>query len=323
MAPTGSVLQAMSVIEVSDLRKQYGTVGAIDGLDFSVEPGEIYALLGDNGAGKSTTVEILEGHRIPTSGTARVLGHDPSTAGRAFRDRIGIVLQSSGVETEFTVTEVIELYGSCYSAPRRAAEVISLVGLKEKADARVGSLSGGQRRRLDLALGVVGRPEVLFLDEPTTGFDPVARRGAWGLVERLAADGATVLLTTHYLDEAERLAHRIGVLSRGRMIAEGTPAELIGRMSGTTISFTLPISIDVVDAAATFGALLAADVHVVGRTVEASVEESTAAVHRLTAWAFTNGIELAGLRVRQASLEDVYLSLAAADGSVAETDGES
>ncbi len=183
----------------------------------------MYTLLGENGAGKSTTVEILEGHREATSGAVRVLDTSPWNAGREFRDRIGIVLQSSGVETEFTVREVIDLYGGCYRSPRPLDEVVGLVGLDEKVDARIGSLSGGQRRRVDLALGIIGRPDVLFLDEPTTGFDPAARRKSWDLIESLGADGTTVLLTTHYLDEAEHLADRVGVLSAGRLIAEGTP----------------------------------------------------------------------------------------------------
>ncbi len=175
----------MPVIDVRDLHKSYGDVRAVDGIDLRIEPGEVYALLGENGAGKSTAVEIMEGYRTPTSGTVEVLGADPASAGRDFRDRIGIVLQSSGVETEFTVREVIELYGGCYRNPRPLDEVVSMVGLDEKIDARVGSLSGGQRRRVDLALGIVGRPELLFLDEPTTGFDPSARRRSWDLVEAL------------------------------------------------------------------------------------------------------------------------------------------
>ncbi len=236
----------MPVIDVRDLRKDYGAVRAVDGLSFHVDAGEVYALLGENGAGKSTAVEILEGHRSATSGSVEVLGVDPSSAGRDFRDRIGIVLQSSGVEAEFTVREVITLYGGCYRSPRPLDEVVALVGLDEKVDERVGALSGGQRRRVDLALGIIGRPEVLFLDEPTTGFDPAARRQSWDLIETLGADGTTVLLTTHYLDEAEHLASRVGVLSRGRMIAEGTPEQLINRISGTVVSFTLPESVEIV-----------------------------------------------------------------------------
>jgi ABC-2 type transport system ATP-binding protein len=266
-------------------------------------------LLGENGAGKSTAVEILEGHRAATSGSVTVLGVDPSSAGRDFRDRIGIVLQSSGVEVEFTVREVIELYGGCYRNPRPLDEVVGLVGLDEKVDARIGSLSGGQRRRVDLALGIVGRPELLFLDEPTTGFDPSARRRSWDLIESLGRDGTTVLLTTHYLDEAEHLADRVGVLSSGRMIAEGTPEQLIEESSGTVVSFMLPEGVQPVDAAATFGHLLGAGIRVSGRLVEANVDHPTAAVHRITGWAIDAGVELESLSVSRVSLEDVYLAL--------------
>jgi ABC-2 type transport system ATP-binding protein len=300
----------MPVIDVRDLRKNYGAVAAVDGLSFHVDAGEVYALLGENGAGKSTAVEILEGHRSATSGSVEVLGADPSSAGRDFRDRIGIVLQSSGVEAEFTVREVIEIYGGCYRSPRSVDEVVGLVGLDEKIDARVGSLSGGQRRRVDLALGIVGRPEVLFLDEPTTGFDPSARRQSWDLIQALGADGTTVLLTTHYLDEAEHLASRVGVLSRGKLVAEGTPDDLIDRVSGTVVRFTLPDSVDTSDAVATFASVIGAEIRLSGRLVEANVDHPTAAVHRLTGWAVDAGVELDSLSVGRASLEDVYLSLA-------------
>lgn len=299
----------MSVIRVDDLRKYYGAVRAVDGLSFHIEPGEVYALLGANGAGKSTAVEILEGHRTATAGTIDVLGVDPATAGRDFRDRIGIVLQSSGVEAEFSVREVIELYGGCYRNPRPLDEVVALVGLEEKVDARVGSLSGGQRRRVDLALGIVGRPELLFLDEPTTGFDPSARRRSWDLIESLGDEGTTVLLTTHYLDEAEHLADRVGVLASGSLIAEGTPDELISRVSGTVVSFMLPAELDAASAPTTFGDLLGVDVRVSGRLVEANVDHPTAVVHQLTGWAVAEGHELDSLSVSRVSLEDVYLTL--------------
>jgi len=299
----------MAVVDVRDLHKYYGDVHAVDGLTFGIEAGEVYALLGENGAGKSTVVEILEGHRAATSGSVEVLGADPVHAGREFRDRIGIVLQSSGVETEFTVREVIELYGGCYRNPRPLDEVIELVGLVEKVDARVGSLSGGQRRRLDLALGIVGRPELLFLDEPTTGFDPSARRRSWDLIEALGDDGTTVLLTTHYLDEAEHLADRVGVLSRGRLIAEGSPDQLTGQVSGTVISFMMSDAFSIDHTRRTVAELLGVEVRVSGRFVEANVESPTAAVHRLTGWAVAAGHELESLSVTRVSLEDVYLSL--------------
>ena len=299
----------MAVVDVRDLHKYYGDVHAVDGLTFSIEAGEVYALLGENGAGKSTVVEILEGHRTATSGTVEVLGVDPAHAGRDFRDRIGIVLQSSGVETEFTVREVIELYGGCYRNPRPLDEVIELVGLDEKIDARIGSLSGGQRRRVDLALGIVGRPELLFLDEPTTGFDPSARRKSWDLIEALGHDGTTVLLTTHYLEEAEHLADRVGVLAGGRLIAEGSPDELIGQVSGTVISFVMSDALSVDDTRHTVAELLGVDVRVSGRLVEANVKAPTAAMHRLTGWAVAAGHELEAISVTRVSLEDVYLSL--------------
>lgn len=307
----------MPAIEVSDLRKNYGDVLAVAGVSFDVREGEVYALLGENGAGKSTIVEILEGHRTASSGRVEVLGIDPAQAGRDFRDRIGIVLQSSGVEREFTVREVIELYGGCYRQHLEVGEVVGLVGLDEKVDARIGSLSGGQRRRVDLALGIVGKPELLFLDEPTTGFDPSARRKSWGLIEQLGSAGTTVMLTTHYLDEAERLADRVGVLSRGRLIAEGTPEELISKVSGTVVSFMLPDSVEPADAAPTFGPVLGVDVRVSGRLVEATIDHPAAAVNRLTNWALEAGVELDSLSVSRASLEDVYLALTEDDGGEA------
>ncbi len=309
----------MPVIEVANLTKRYGDLLAVEDLSFEVGEGEVYALLGENGAGKSTTVEITEGYRNATSGSVRVLGVDPAHAGREFRDRVGIVLQSSGVEDEFTVREVIELYGSCYSSRRGVDELVGLVGLEEKVDDRVGTLSGGQRRRVDLALGIVGHPEMLFLDEPTTGFDPAARRKSRDLVERLGSDGATILLTTHYLDEAEHLADRVGVLARGRLVAEGTPEQLINQVSGTVVSFMLPSTLSTSDAASTLGPLFGAEVRLAGRHVEATVDEPTAAVHRLTGWAIEVGVELESLSVHRASLEDVYLALVDGETTAGDT----
>jgi ABC-2 type transport system ATP-binding protein len=299
-----------AVIEVRDLHKRYGEVTAVDGLSFEVTEGEVYALLGENGAGKSTTVEILEGHRPRSSGEVRVLGQDPAHAGRDFRDRIGIVLQSSGVEHELTVREAVRLYGSCYRRPRPLDEVLELVGLQEQRDRRVGHLSGGQRRRLDLALGIVGDPAVLFLDEPTTGFDPAARRQAWDVIRGLCAGGTTVLLTTHYLDEAEQLASRVGVLAAGRLVAEGTPEALIGGVGTTIVRFDLPPG----TSAADLGTLLPADATVQGGRVEFATSTPTEAVHRVTGWAVERGVELTGLAVTRPSLEDVYLQLAATPG---------
>lgn len=308
----------MLAIEVRDLRKHYGDLYAVDGVTFDVRQGEVYALLGENGAGKSTIVEILEGHRSATSGQAQVLGIDPAAAKRDFRDRIGIVLQSSGIEREFTVREVIELYGGCYRERRSAEELVALVGLQDKLNARIGSLSGGQQRRVDLALGIVGKPEVLFLDEPTTGFDPAARRKSWDLIEQMGTDGTTVLLTTHYLDEAERLADRVGVLAKGQLIAEGTPEDLISQVSGTTVSFMVPDTTELSEAPGVFGPLLGTEVRISGRLIEASVEHPAEAVNRLTSWALDAEVELESLSVRRASLEDVYLSLTATDNEEAE-----
>ena len=285
-------MTGLAAIEVRDLRKHYGGLRAVDGVTFEVHPGEVYGLLGHNGAGKSTTVEILEGHRERTSGDVRVLGMDPARAGRELRERIGIVLQASGVELELTVREAITLYGSVYRRRRPLAELLDLVGLDHKADARIGTLSGGQRRRLDLALGIVGEPDVVFLDEPTTGFDPAARRKSWELVTDLGSLGTPVLLTTHYLDEAEHLADRVGVLTHGRLVAEGTPEELIAGSGGTNVSFAIdPGHVSGLDGVVPSGAV------VDGGRVRFSTRTPTADVHRVTAWAVERAIELESLTV--------------------------
>jgi ABC-2 type transport system ATP-binding protein len=293
----------VAIIEVQDLSKRYGETEAVAGVSFDIAEGEVYGLLGHNGAGKSTTVEILEGHRLRTGGLVSVLGTDPATGGREFRDRIGIVLQSSGVELQLTVREALRFYGSCYRDRRPIDEVVEMVGLTDKADARIGSLSGGQRRRIDLALGIIGRPELLFLDEPTTGFDPVARRESWQLVQELCAGGTTVLLTTHYLDEAEHLADRVGVLAGGRLVVEGTPAELMSSAPNTTISFELPAGVapehlDLPQAAS-----------VESGVVRIETDRPTALLARITAAAVERDVELAALSVRRPSLEDVFLEL--------------
>ena len=300
----------MAAIEVRDLRKAYGGLQAVDGVSFEVAEGEVYGLLGHNGAGKSTTVEILEGHRIRTAGDVSVLGMDPATGGRELRDRIGIVLQTSGVEHELTVREAIELYGSAYRRRRPTDELLDLIGLDAKADARIGTLSGGQRRRLDLALGIVGYPDLVFLDEPTTGFDPAARRKSWELVQGLCSLGTTVLLTTHYLDEAEQLADRVGVLTNGRLVAEGTPDELIAGLADTVVSF----SVDGVDAVALAGAL-PPDASFEAGQVRFTTATPTADVHRVTTWALDHDLELRSLTVLRPTLEDVFLGLADDDGA--------
>ena len=291
--------------------KHYGTVRAVDGVSFEVERGEVFALLGPNGAGKSTIVEILEGHRTRTSGAVSVLDTDPAAAGPSFRDRIGIVLQTSGIDPELTVREAIDFYGAAYSRPVPSQELIEIVELDEKADARISTLSGGQQRRIDMALGLVGDPDVVFLDEPTTGFDPAARRRGWELVERLASQQRAVLLTTHYLDEAEHLADRVAVLSKGSIVAEGTPSELRARAGSALIRFAVPHSVEPVS-----GLLhpVAGDIVGRGRSVEITTDTPTADLAHLTGWAARHGIELEGLTVSTPSLEDVYLGLVGPDG---------
>ncbi|HET7801810.1 MAG TPA: ABC transporter ATP-binding protein [Humibacillus xanthopallidus] len=294
----------MAAIEVQGLRKVYGDVAAVDGIDLTIEEGEVVALLGPNGAGKTTTVEILEGYRAPDGGAVSVLGRDPQTGGRAFRERIGIVLQEAGFEDSFTPRELLRLHAGYYPHPRAVDEVIALTGLEEKADARVRTLSGGQRRRLDLALGIIGDPDLLFLDEPTTGFDPSARRRAWELVERLRDLGATILLTTHYLDEAEHLADRVVVIDRGRVVAQGTPDELAAAGGATVISFRLPAGLTSLDLPE-----LGLDRRIAGSVVEVRTETPTADVATLAAWALDRGLELEALTLTRPSLEDVYLDL--------------
>ena len=229
-------------IYARDLRKSYGAVEAVRGVDLAIARGEVYALLGPNGAGKTTTVEVLEGFRERSGGEARVLGHDPARHERALKERIGIVLQATSAQPYLTVAETIDLFRGYFPAPRPLDEILEVVGLAEQRATRVRKLSGGQQRRLDVAIGLAGDPELLFLDEPTTGFDPSARRNAWELVRNLRALGATVLLTTHYMDEAEQLADRVGVIVEGRIVAEGAPAELIGRHTASAIRFAVACS---------------------------------------------------------------------------------
>lgn len=293
----------MSAISVSNLVKHYGDVRAVDGIDLEIEAGEVFALLGPNGAGKSTTVEILEGHRTRTSGQVSVLGFDPEASPREFRESIGIVLQETAIEPQLTVKEAIDVYGALYPRRRDTGELIEIVGLEEKADARIKTLSGGQKRRLELALGIVGDPELIFLDEPTTGFDPDARRQAWTIVENLASLGKTVLLTTHYMDEAQRLADRLAIIVGGKIVAEGTPDSLGGRQDAETkITFTLtavsPDSLPLPQVAVTGS----------GRVTVLS-KRPTEDVHALTGWAIALGIELGDLTVTRPSLEDMYLAL--------------
>ena len=314
-----SVLPVSPAVAVAELVKHYGEVRAVDGVSFEVDRGEVFALLGPNGAGKSTIVEILEGYRTRTSGTVRVLDTDPASAGASFRDRLGIVLQSSGIDPELTVREAIDFYGAAYSRPVPTHELIELVGLDEKVDARISTLSGGQQRRIDMALGLVGDPDVVFLDEPTTGFDPAARRRGWELVERLASQQRAVLLTTHYLDEAENLADRVAVLVRGRIVAEGTPTDLRAQAGSALIRFTVP---DRAEPVADLLAPVSGDIVGRDRHVEITTDAPTADLAHLAGWAAERGIELENLTVSAPSLEDVYLSLVADDdGDEAPDDG--
>jgi ABC-2 type transport system ATP-binding protein len=275
------------VISISGLRMSYGEVEAVRGIDLEVMPGEIFAFLGPNGAGKTTTVEILEGYRKRSGGEVSVLGEDPQRAGRGWRERIGIVLQSGRLDPYLTVRESLGLYAGYYRNPRPVEEVIALVGLEEKADTRARKLSGGQQRRLDVGMALVGDPELLFLDEPTTGFDPSARRQAWDVIAGLRDLGKTVFLTTHYMDEAQRLADRVTIIAGGEIVARGTPEDLGNREAGAaTIRYRAN-----------------------GRDVAVETTDPVKTLNELTAAALAKGEELEGLEVTRPSLEDVYLEL--------------
>jgi ABC-2 type transport system ATP-binding protein len=278
----------VSAIAVRDLRKSYGASEALRGISFEIREGEVFGLLGPNGAGKTTTIEILEGYRTRDGGEVEVLGFDPERAGSPFRERIGVVLQQSQLWPNLTVAETHRMFAGYYEHPRNADEVIALVGLAEKRDARVKTLSGGQKRRLDLGIALVGDPDLVFLDEPTTGFDPAARRAAWDMIRSLRSLGKTILLTTHYLDEAEQLADRLAVLREGVIIRKGTPAELTGGSSETEIRYRKD-----------------------GHEVVIHTSDPTKLLHQLTAEALAAGQELEGLSVRRPTLEDVYLALTA------------
>ena len=281
----------MRAIEVRGLRKSYAGREVLHGLDFAVETGEVFALLGPNGAGKTTTVEILEGYRRRDDGDVRVLGEDPERAGGSFRGRIGIVLQSSAVYPTLSVRELVELFAGYYPSPRNPLAVIERVGLAEKREARVRTLSGGQLRRLDLALALVGDPELVFLDEPTTGFDPAARRQAWETLLGLRALGKSILLTTHYIEEAQQLADRVAILREGKVAAIGSPAELLAADGAVEIRFRRD-----------------------GQAVVLRTDEPTRLLHELTGQALAEGVELEGLEVQRRSLEDVYLDMTREDG---------
>jgi ABC-2 type transport system ATP-binding protein len=276
----------MNAVEVSGLRKSYDGVEAVRGIDFELRSGEVFGLLGPNGAGKTTTVEILVGYRRRDAGEVRVLGADPERAARTWRGRIGVVPQSGELFPNLSVLEHLELFAGYYEKPRPAREVLALVGLEEKAGAKSRTLSGGQRRRLDLGVALVGDPELLFLDEPTTGFDPSARRAAWDTIRALRSLGKTILLTTHYIEEAHRLADRVAVLRKGEIVASGTPAELIAQGPSTVIRYRRD-----------------------GEEVVVETEEPVRVLHELTSQALRDGFELEELEVHRPTLEEVYLSL--------------
>ncbi|MGH2723125.1 MAG: ABC transporter ATP-binding protein [Actinomycetota bacterium] len=292
-----------AAIVVEDLRKRYREVEAVRGISFTVNEGQVFALLGPNGAGKTTTVEICEGFRSRDAGSVSVLGHDPARRERAMRAQVGIVLQSTGVDLFLTVAETIEMYRRYYPHPLDVDEVLAVVGLTAKRDTRVGKLSGGQQRRLDVGVALAGDPRLLFLDEPTTGFDPAARRGAWDMIRNLRALGKTVLLTTHYMDEAQSLADEVAIIARGEIVARGTPATLGGRdTAATRLRFRLPV-----------GTRLPPDLQAraadSGGAYVVATEDPTRDLHTLTGWALDLGVRLDDLEVERPSLEDVYLEI--------------
>jgi ABC-2 type transport system ATP-binding protein len=298
-----------AVISVKGLRKSYGELEALRGIDLDVARGEIFAFLGPNGAGKTTAISVLEGYLERDAGEVEVLGEDPASVGRDWRGRVGFVLQECRMEPLLTVRETLEMYAGYYEHPRDVAETIELIGLTDKADDRTGRLSGGQQRRLDVAVALIGDAELLFLDEPTTGFDPSARRAAWQVIEGLRDLGKTVMLTTHYMDEAQALADRVAVIASGRIIAAGTPDDLGGRRDAEcVISFELPGG-----DSATVQAAVAGEWSRTNGRLSLRTGDPTRSLHELTGWALANGIGLEGLEVTRPSLEDVYLELTAAE----------
>jgi ABC-2 type transport system ATP-binding protein len=301
-----------AAIRVTGLRKRYGDREVVRGIDLEVQTGEIFGFLGPNGAGKTTTIEILEGYRSRDGGEVSVLGHDPARPTREWRSRIGLVLQECQLNPLLTVHETLDMFSSFYPKPRPIGEVIELVGLQGRDDSRMGTLSGGQRRRADVAVALIGDPDLIFLDEPTTGFDPTARREAWQTIESLKQIGKTVLLTTHYMEEASFLSDRVSILRAGQIVAEGKPDELGDTAAvKTRISFIPPDGVDV----ATIAAEAAVPAAVEGRRIELQTEDPQRALLRLTTWADRAGIELDELEVQRPSLEDVFLELT---GSAAE-----
>jgi ABC-2 type transport system ATP-binding protein len=299
----------MPAIVVEGLRKSFGTTHAVQGVSFSVAEGECLALLGPNGAGKTTTLEILEGFLKRDAGDVEVLGRDPQDGDRAWREQVGIVLQGTAADPYLTVTETLERTAGFYSEPRDVNEIIDLVGLREKATSRIAKLSGGQKRRLDVAYGIVGNPRLLFLDEPTTGFDPSARRGAWQLVSDLRGLGTTILLTTHYMDEAQALADQIVVIGDGKVVGQGTPDDLGGRdMAALLIRFKLPAGVD----PASLPLAVTIDQH---GYCELTTTDDARVLHTLTGWSLDHDIPLEGLVASRPSLEDTYLALVRGDSA--------
>jgi ABC-2 type transport system ATP-binding protein len=289
-------------IRVRGLRKAYGNVEAVRGIDLDVAEGEVFALLGPNGAGKTTTVEIMEGYRERDGGEVAVLGHDPAHGDRGLRERIGLVLQSTTVSRYLTVEETLEQYRGYYPHPRPLEEILEVVGLTEERDRRTNKLSGGQQRRLDVGVGLAGDPDLLFLDEPTTGFDPAARRGAWDLIANLKALGKTILLTTHYMDEAEHLADRVAIIVHGEIVAEGAPSDLAKGEHAAVIRFGISPGAPALPEGVTPSAGS-------GGLIEIESDEPTRTLHVLTSWALANNVELQGMTVSRASLEETYLRL--------------
>jgi ABC-2 type transport system ATP-binding protein len=294
-----------SVIEVSGLTKRFGSLAAVNDVTFNVERGEIFGLLGKNGAGKTTTVEILEGYQAPDEGRVTVLGVEPKRGGGAWKDRIGLVLQDSDFDPSHTVAETVQLFAGFFTKPKSVVETLELVGLSDKTNTRIGRLSGGQRRRVDVALGIVGSPELLFLDEPTTGFDPSARREFWTMLEGLRSAGTTILLTTHYMEEAQHLCDRIAILNAGRIVAEGTSTTLIALAGETTVRFDVVPGLDVAALSRDTGI----EFRVVGEVASATIPDAQGQLLRLLQHAAREGIELRGLGVVRPTLDDVFLDV--------------
>ena len=293
----------MLAIDTNQLTKKYGDFQAVNNVSFKVRKGEIFALLGPNGAGKTTTVEILEGHRSKTSGQVKVLGMDPSENSTEFRSRVGIVLQETGIEQYLTAVEILEQFTNFYESPRSISELLEMTGLREDKDKRVKKLSGGQKRRLDVAIGLCGNPDLLFLDEPTTGFDPSARRAFWDMIKNLQTDGTTVVLTTHYMEEAEYLADTVALMNHGKLVSQGSLSDLKISNNQTSITFKFDES----------PTKLPADIQEISKISEGMVlintESPTAVLADLTGWAISEGIELKNLEVSRQTLEEIYLGI--------------